>query len=215
MRRRRPLAEQHLAHVVLEQERLGDDQPVEHSDDVAIRQADPLAPLPGTIAVPDTAIVQDFKPRERRALDPGGAEEAHHRAAWLQQPHDLRGKHLSRSFGEEVEDVPAEDAVDAAVRMGEPGPERRCQVFRSRPPEVAVHVRHEILYEQLAPEPLAAERHVGAGDRPEIKDDGGVLPGQRGGEFLEGLGRDDGFFRRRGCLDACRRGVGTAGSPLE
>ena len=77
-------------------------------------------PTPGWYRWRRIAIVDDLVLRERRALGLGGcAEEAHHGAAGRKHAHDLLGQGLSCVLVEEIEDVPAEDAVDAAVRMSE------------------------------------------------------------------------------------------------
>ena len=96
------------------------------------------------------------------------AEEAHHRAARPQHADDLARQRLGRRLRQEIEDVPAQDAVDAAVRVPEAGVERRASVVERAGARMPVEVGEQVLDEQLAAELLAEERDVGADDRAEV-----------------------------------------------
>src|SRR5215510_5106945 len=85
----RPLPEQDLAGVALQQEGLGDEESVEHLDDVAVLE-DVLRPArTGMIPVPQRLRLDDLELRERRAVDGLRTEEPHRRAAGLQDADDL------------------------------------------------------------------------------------------------------------------------------
>ena len=88
---------------------------------------------------------------------------------------------------------------------------RRRQLVERAGPRVPVEVGEQILDEQLAAEPLAEERDVGADDRAEIDEHRRLrLAGERREELREGLGRDDRLVAARDGRVAGR--VGLAGA---
>ena len=102
------------------------------------------------------------------ALDALRAEEPHHGAAGPQHAHHLLRERLRGRRLEEVEDVPAQHAVDAAVGLREALRQRRRQPVARVGPRVLVDLGGEVLDVQLAAEMLAEERDVGADHRAEV-----------------------------------------------
>src|SRR3954462_3879153 len=110
----RPLPEEDFARIAFQQERLRYVKAVEHLDDVAVLQHElrPARALMMTMAE-RLGRFHDLELRERRTLHRLRAEEAHHGAAGPQHAHDLLCQCLGGRRLEEVEEVPAEHAVDS------------------------------------------------------------------------------------------------------
>ena len=114
-------------------------------------------------------VVGDFVLREGGLHRGGGAaEKPHHRTAGPQHADDLSGQRLRRGLRQIVEDVPAQDAVDAPVLVAEALVDRAGKVVQRARARVPIVVGKQILDEQLAPELLAEKRDVGADHRTEI-----------------------------------------------
>src|SRR5262245_8323689 len=155
----RSLPEENLASVALQEERLRHVEAVEHLDDVAVLQHELRSA--GALMVLVTQRLRlgdDLELRERRAFERLGAEVPHDRAAGAQHTDDLLGERLRGGRLEEVEDIPAEHAVDARVLLHEALHERFGERVARAVARVPVDFGREILDEQLAPELLAEER---------------------------------------------------------
>ena len=124
-------------------------------------------------------------------IDGGRAEEAHDGAAGPQHPDDLPRERLRRRLGQEIEEVPAQDAVHARVRVVEARLDRRRQLFERPAARVPIVVGEQIFDEELAAEPLAEERDVGADHGAEIDERGSVgLVGDGREKLRKGFRRD-------------------------
>src|SRR5262249_3707456 len=108
-------------------------------------------------------------------------------------------------------DVPAQDAVDGAVRLGKAPLQEFRQRFELVVADVAIDVGEDVLDEDLAAELLAEEADVSADHRSEVEQDRRLTPRETGEEFPERLGGeqglDHGAGRRRvelssACCDA-------------
>ena len=134
-----------------------------------------LAADTGVIAVAQAVLVDDLELRERRALDAGRAEEAHDRAARPEHADDLLGQGLRRR--------PCRGNRRDPSRGCRRYWHRRCENRVGMPPrgrravaaQLAIDVGEEVLDEQLAAEPLAAEGDVRADDRAQVEQDRRVL----------------------------------------
>src|SRR5437867_3640624 len=116
MSRWRPLPQEDLPRVALEEERFGDEQAVEHLDDVAVLQHELRPAGPGVIPVPERLrFADDLVLRECGAIHRLRAEKAHHGAAGPQHADDLARERSGGRRLEKIEDVPAQYAVDALV----------------------------------------------------------------------------------------------------
>ena len=123
-------------------------------------------------AMAQIAIVDNLVLRVRQMVGLGGcAEQPHHGAAGAKHAHYLLGQGLSRVLVQKIEDVPAEDAVDAAVGMTEAGLEQAGKRVEGAGFRVAIDIPDEVLDEQLAAEAVAEELDIGADDRTKVDED--------------------------------------------
>ena len=156
------LAEEHLAHRAFQQELFGDPQRLEHPLDVAIRQRlQPCRAQPDTAGAADCAAIDDDIPRVprlRAGLRLGGVEEREQRAVRAQNPRQLLRQRRRRRLVEIVEQIPAQDAVDAAGLLRKTPARRDAGRSSSLPStRLAIDVLRQILDEDLAAELLAEE----------------------------------------------------------
>src|SRR4051794_22778915 len=90
-----PALQQDLPGIAFQQEGVGDDEAVEHLDDVAVEKDVLGAPDPRVRPMAKRLVVGDFVLGERRLYRRRGtAEEAHHRPAGPEHPDDLTGQRL-------------------------------------------------------------------------------------------------------------------------
>src|SRR6266571_5341822 len=195
----RSLPQQNLARVAFEQKGFGDEQAVEHLDDVAVLQHEFRTARSRMVPVPQRRrSFEDLVLRERRAIDALGAEETHHRTTRAQDADDLTRERTGRFRIEEIEDVPAQDPVDAGVGLREALRERLGERVLRAGADLTIDLAGEILDEQLAAEVLAEEGDVGADDRTKIDEYRRLVVRERADELGERLGGNDGVgpFRR-------------------
>ena len=190
--RRGRLAEQHFAQVVLQEELLGDAERLEHPLDVAVQERTLLAAGGGIRTVLQRLSIDDDVFRVRRSvrrLRLHGAELRQQRAVRPEDANEVPGQRLGRRPIDVVEDVPAENAVDAPLLLREARLEERGQLLELALRDVAIDVLEEILDQDLAAKLLAEERDVGADDGAEIEEQR-LRPRVQAGEKLgERLGR--------------------------
>src|SRR5690606_36205995 len=110
------------------------------------------------------------------------------RAFGPEQPDASRGQRLCGRLLQEVEDVPAQDAVHRAGSLREPGLEELRQVGNRALLDVRLDIRRDILDADAAAELLAEEVDVAPHDGPEIEQDGTLASLQGGQELLQCLG---------------------------
>ena len=102
-----------------------------------------------------------------------------------------------------VEQVPAQDAVDAAGLLREALRQERGELLEHAFTDVAIDVLRQILDDDLAAELLAEETDVGADDRTEIEQHRLRARAQAGDETRQHLGRMDGRIRAPASDSAC------------
>ena len=137
-------------------------------------------PDTGMDTMPQIAVVDNLVLRVRQMVGlGGGAEKAHHGTPGAKHAHDLLGQGLSRVLVKEVEEVPAEDAVDAGIRMPEARLEQAGKCVERTGFRVPIEIPDEVLDEQLAAEAVAEELDIGADDRTKVDENRRWLRGQR------------------------------------
>jgi hypothetical protein len=85
--------------------------------------------------------------------------------------HQLRGEGLCRFPIHIVDQIPAEDAVDRRIGLREPLREERRKRLDFPLAYMAIEIRVDVLYENLAAKLLAEVRDVAADDRSQIQQD--------------------------------------------
>ena len=118
-------------------------------------------------------------------------------------------------FVEEIEEVPAQDAVDAGVRMAKALLEGWRQLVGRTGAGMSIDVSEQVFDEELAAEAIAEELDVRADDRPEIQQDRHRLLSERGQESGEPFGGDDRFVAHAGGSAGAFDAISTTGAPLE
>src|SRR6266545_7502353 len=99
-------------------------------------------------------------------------------------------KGVRRRLRQKIEEVPAQHAVDARIRVTEARRDRGGQRVERARARVPIVVGEQVLDEQLAAEVLAEKRHVGSDHGPEVEENGrGRLVRDGPEEFRKGLRR--------------------------
>src|SRR5262249_2172741 len=114
-----------------------------------------------------------------------------------QQPRALRGELLRGCRREVIDDIPAEDAVDAAARLPESLFEECRELVGTPLARMAFDVSEDVLDEDLASELLAGKCDVAAEDGPQMDEDGRLTRRDRAEEFAQRFGRKGRILGRR------------------
>src|SRR3954465_4035001 len=192
----RGLAEEDLAQVVLQEERVGDPKAGEQPDDVAVQQ-DRLAAAGCRIGpVLQVHLVDDDVLRVPRIASLRRPEKPEQRAVGTKHARELIGERLAGRLVHVVDEIPAENPVDGRFFLWKPLFEKGGEFVELAAANMAIEVREDILDENLAAELLAKETDVAADDRPEIEQDGRLLRGERGQKLPKGFRGKDGVVDR-------------------
>ena len=209
------LLQQDLARVVLQQERFGHDQPVEHPDDVAVRRTRASGRRCRDGGWCRSVVSSTISYFVNGATAASGAVQKNPMTA-------PPGRSIARSaapapaaagFVEVSRRSPSTGCRRRWRRPGGSGCRTPGQLLERACRGVPIDVREQILDEHLAAELLAEERDVGADDRAEVEQHRrlGLAGRQRGEELRERLGRDDRLSATRGRRDRAA-GVGLTGA---
>jgi hypothetical protein len=192
-RRIRRFPEQDFAKTALEQELLVHAQRFEKTLDVPVRDRPLLRPRSRVRPVLQAATVDDHMasvfapspwPRLRRR------EEGQKHTVRPKETDELLGERLRRCPIEVVEDIPAQDPVDAGRFLRKPFLQEGRKLFDEFV-GLAIDVLVQILDDELAANLLAEKTEVGPDDRTEVENDGLRPAAQTGDETRERLGRLD------------------------
>ncbi len=151
---------------------LGDADRLEHPLDVSVHQR-PLLPARGGVRAVleglaiDHDVLRVRRRRARRGLR--GAELRQQRPVGSKNPHELPCQRLRRLPIEVIENVPAQNSIDAFLVLREALTEKRGKLLELPFRDVPIDVLEEILDDDLAAELLAEERDIGADDRAKIE----------------------------------------------
>src|SRR6185503_7392361 len=117
------------------------------------------------------------------------AEESEQRAVGLEQAGQLDRERLRRRRVQVIDQIPREDAVDAACGLHEAFGEKRRKVSRRASTDVPLEVGVQILDEYLAAQRLAEKGQVRPDDGTQVEQHRRVQRGERPEELLQRLGR--------------------------
>jgi hypothetical protein len=143
-------------------------------------------------------VVDDEIPRVFLARHGDGGKEREERATGLEEPGHFARQRLRRALVEVVEDVPAEDAVEAGIGLGEAGLEELRQLFGPVLPRVLLEVRVDVLDEELAAQAFTEIVDVAADNGAEVEQHRSLAMLERREEPAERFGGDGSFCTGRG-----------------
>ena len=154
-------------------------------------------------------IVHNFVLRIARARLARASKEAQQRAAGSEHADQLGCEQPGRLTIQIVDQVPAENPVDACVRPPATNLQDLCDRCRlcSALPGEAVEIREEILDKTLTPEPLTEKSDVRLNDRSQIQQDRRDWRGMCAGPWWEGRERLPAPLPQRSTTELTRGGA--------